>query len=194
MRTISAFAVILTGICLLPSVEAKDIIRDKSPDGKFALRVIEDEMGGRAAIIDLKSKVDVVELEIYQNYTEQAHLVWSKDSQRVAYFEPHRRGGNTTVYFRNGDTFEEVELPELPQCKNPPANKELHHVKTVESAAAPKKWLSSGALVLNVRSEDLMENEAETEQTGQTCSQDVTIAFDANHKASVRGVKQIRSD
>lgn len=176
--------------CFVASAEEKEIIEDKSPDGKFALRVIKDEQGGSAAIVDLKSIDEIVALEIYQNYTEEAHLVWSKDSQRVAYFEPDRRGGNTTVYFRKGDTFEEVELPELPECKNPPANKELHDVKTIESTTKPQKWLSSGALVLNVRSGDLMENETGTEQTAQTCSQDVTIAFDANHKASVKAAKQ----
>ena len=39
MRTISALAVILIGICLVPSLQAKDIIMDKSPDGNFALRI-----------------------------------------------------------------------------------------------------------------------------------------------------------
>jgi len=73
---------------------------------------------GELAIINLKSKQDVVGLEIYQNFTEEAHLVWSKDSQRVAYFEPDRRGGSTTVYFRKGSDFEEVSLPygDFPAC------------------------------------------------------------------------------
>jgi hypothetical protein len=50
-------------------------------------------------------------LEIYQNFTEEAHLVWSKDSLRVASFEPDRPGDSTTVYFRKGSEFEEVSLP-----------------------------------------------------------------------------------
>src|SRR5262249_40641084 len=160
-------------------LEAKDIIKDKSPDGKFALRITKEEEDRSVAIVDLKSKAEVVALEVYQNYTDEAHLVWSKDSQRVAYFEPDRRGGSTTVYFRKGDAFEEVELPEIPECKNPPPNKKVHHVKTVESRTSPQKWLSSGVLVLNVHAGDLMENEAGTEQTEQTCSQDVTISFDS---------------
>lgn len=133
MKTIAAFAFILIGNCLLPSLEAKDIIRDKSPDGKFALRITKAEPGGasawEAAIIDLKSKEDVATLEIYQTYTEQAHLVWSRDSQRVAYFEPDRRGGSTTVYFRKGSDFEEVSLPygdpygDFFECKDTPAEK-----------------------------------------------------------------------
>ena len=151
MKLIAAFAFILIGSCLLAAPEAKDIIRDKSPDRKFALRITKDDMGGSAAIIDLKGKGEVAALEVYQNYTEQAHLVWSKDSQRVAYFEEDRRGGSTTVYFRNGDTFENVDLPELPECKIHAATGETH-VKTIEATTAPQKWLSSGALVLRVRS------------------------------------------
>jgi hypothetical protein len=127
VRKISAFAVILIGNCLVPSLEAKDIIRDESPDGRFALRITKEDEGWGAAIINLKSKQDVVGLEIYQNFTEDAHLVWSKDSQRVAYFEPDRRGGSTAVHFRKGSEFEEVSLPygDFPACE------ESHLKKTV---------------------------------------------------------------
>jgi hypothetical protein len=185
-------------ICLLAeSAEPKDIIRDKSPDGKFALRITKAEPGGAAAsdaaIIDLKSKEEVVGLEIYQNYTEQAHLVWSKDSQRVAYFEPDRRGGSATVYFRIRSKFEEVELPssDFPECKHSTASEDATHVKTIGATTEPQKWLSSGALVLKMQSDELMENGEG--QFSQTCSQLVTIAFDANHKASVQSVEEVKS-
>ncbi len=191
VKTILALAVILIGNCLMPSLEAKDIIRDKSPDGKFALRIAKDEQGGSAAIIDLKSRGDVVTLETYQNYTEEAHLVWSKDSQRVAYFEPDRRGGSTSVYFRNGSEFENVELPDIPECKNSPKKGESH-VKTVETTTKPQKWLSSGALDLKVQLGDLMEKG--DNQRGQTCTQIVTVVFDSSHKASVQSVKRVKSD
>jgi len=115
-------------IALCHRLKRKDIIRDKSPDGKFALRITKAEPGGasawEAAIIDLESKADVAALEIYQNFSEEAHLVWSRDSQRVVYFEPDRRGGSTTVYFRKGFEFEEVPLPygnpygDFPECKD----------------------------------------------------------------------------
>jgi hypothetical protein len=128
VKTMSAVAVILILNCLVPSLEAKDIVRDKSPDGKFALRFTKMEEGGGAAIIDLKSKDDVVGLEVYQNQTDlfikQGHLIWSKDSQRVAYFEPDRRGGSTTVYFRIGSEFKEVSIPygdptgDFPACED----------------------------------------------------------------------------
>ena len=189
VRTISAFAVILVGYCLVPSLEAKDIIRDKSPDGKFALRVTKEGEGWGAAIINLKSKQDVVGLEIYQNFTEDAHLVWSKDSQRVAYFEPDRRGGSTTVYFRKGLEFEEVLLPygDFPACEEKPSEEDDgdKYLKTVEATTSPVKWLDSGELVLEQHSESEMEN-------GGTrgCGQTLTIAFDSDHKASVKSAKQ----
>jgi hypothetical protein len=124
VRTTAAFAVILIGNCLVPSLQAKDIIKDKSPDGKFALRITKDDMGGSAAIIGLKGKGLVATLETYQNYTEEAHLVWSKDSQRVAYFEPDRKGGSTTAYFWDSSEFKEVSIPygdptgDFPACED----------------------------------------------------------------------------
>ena len=174
------------------AAEPKDIIRDKSPDGKFALRITKEEQGWSAAIIDLKGKGDVVSLELYQSYTEQAHLLWSKDSQRVAYFEPDRRGGSTTVYFRKGDKFDAVDLPELPECKKPPPKEGENYVKTIETTTNPQQWLSSGALVLKVHLDDLMEKGEK--QWSRTCSQIVTIAFDSSHKASVQSAKRVKAE
>ena len=193
VKTMSAVAVILIVNCLVPSLEAKDIIRDKSPDGKFALRISKAEPGGTSAweatIIDLKCKADVAALEIYQTYTEQAHLAWSKDSQRVAYFEPDRRGGSTTVYFRKGSVFEEVSLPygNFPTCEDKLAETSSGdtYLKTLEATTRPVKWLHSGGLVLAEHSEGLMESGAT-----RACGQTITIAFDSNHKASVKSAKQ----
>jgi hypothetical protein len=186
VRTISAFAGILIATCLAPSLEAKDIIRDKSPDGRFALRITEGHEGRGAAIISLKSKADVVGLEIYQNFTEDAHLVWSNDSQRVAYFEPDRRGGSTTVYFRKGPEFEEVSLPDFPACEGKPSEKDSgdKYLKYVEATISPVKWLPSGDLVLDEYNESLMES-----GVTRGCGQTITIAFDVNWKASVESVK-----
>jgi hypothetical protein len=178
-------------ICLFAeAAEPKDIIRDKSPDGKFALRITKEDVGWGAATIALKSKEVVVGLEIYQSYTEKAHPGWSKDSQRVAYFEPDRSGGGTTVYFRTGSEFAGVELPssDFPECKQSAANKDAVHVKTIEETTSPQKWLSSGALVLKVYTDDLMDNAPD-----KTCTQLVTIAFDADHKASVQSAKEVKS-
>ncbi len=181
------FALAWLSICLFTeAANSKEIIRDKSPDGKFALRITGEDGGWSAGIIDLKSKEDVVSLEIYQNFTEEAHLFWSKDSQRVAYFEPDRRGGGTTIYFRKDSKFEQVELPELPECKHSGAKEETY-VKTIESTTKPQQWLSSGALVIKLHSDDLMENDR-----SRKCTQVITINFDSSGKASVQSAKRVK--
>ncbi|HMG05996.1 MAG TPA: hypothetical protein VK581_11070 [Chthoniobacterales bacterium] len=196
MRTIAAFALILIGNCFVSSLEAKDIIRDKSPDGKFALRFTRDDKGTwEAAIINLESKDEEAGLELYQNGNiEGAHLVWSSDSQRVAYFEPDRRGGGTKVYFRKASEFEEVPIPygdpykeDFAACEANRAEKSSGDTsgKDVEATSRPVKWLRSGELVLAVHFERLMEN-----GTTRACGQTITIAFDPDHKASVKSVKQ----
>ncbi len=188
MRTILTFAVILIANCLVPSLEAKDVIKDKSPDGKFALRIWKGEEGWDAAIVDLRSKKPVEYLDVYGNYVESMRLVWSKDSKRVAQFEPDRRGGTTYIYFRNGSKFEEVQFPyaEFPEChENVTGEEENKYVKTTELTESPKAWLKSGALVVGIDQSWLTEDGNE-----DSCSQTVTIVFDANNKASVQSVKQ----
>ena len=49
------------------SAAEKEIIKDKSPDGKFALRVWKGEEGWEAAIVDLRSKKPVEYLDVYGN-------------------------------------------------------------------------------------------------------------------------------
>ena len=189
MRRITVFAVILIGSFLVPLIEAKDIVRDKSPDGQFALQITKEDEGSAAAIINLKTKENVVGLDIYQNFTEDAHLVWSNDSQRVAFFEPDRRGGSTTVYFRQGSGFEEVSLSEIdfPDCEEKPSKQDTNdkYLKTIEATMSPVKWLSTGELVLEQHSESAMESGATRD-----CGQTITIAFDSAHKVSVKSAKR----
>ena len=108
MRTISALAVILIGNCLVPSLEAKDIIMDKSPDGNFALRIqLPKEAGDqpKVGMINLPTEEAVLELDCPPRCYEgnaKPKLLWFSDSQRVAYYTPHEHGGYTQVYFRRG--------------------------------------------------------------------------------------------
>jgi hypothetical protein len=183
------FIVALSVFCVVATVQAEDedIVKDKSPDGKFELQITQEAEGWSAAIVDRKSKEHVVKLDIYQNFTKTARLLWSKDSKRVAYFEPDRRGGGTTVYFREGSEWKEVSLPGFPSCEDKSAEKNSgdKYLKYLEETTRPVKWLSSGELVLAVRHEWEMESGA-THRCGQT----ITIAFDANHEPSIKSVKQ----
>jgi hypothetical protein len=186
MRAILTFAVILIVNCLVPSLEAKDVIKDKSPDGKFALRIHKGEEGWEAAIINLRTKEALADLDVYGNYVENMRLLWSKNSNRVAHFEPDRRGGTTHIYFRDGSKFEEVPFPsgEVFECHgNLTAEEEKKFVKTTEATESPKAWLKSGALVIAVDESWITEDGG-----GHSCSQTVTIAFDPNRKASVQSV------
>jgi hypothetical protein len=188
MRSLAIVAAILITNFLVPLTEAKDTIRDKSPDGEFALEITKEDEGWAAAIINVKTNQNVVGLDIYQNFTENAHLVWSKDSQQVAFFEPDRRGGSTTVYFRNGASFDEVSLAELdfPDCedKGPEQDSNDKILKGIESTTKPVKWLSSGELVLEQHFESEMESGATRE-----CGQTITMAFDSTHRPSIKSAK-----
>jgi hypothetical protein len=189
MKTFSiSCALLLTSALYLTAGEH---IYCKSPDGKFALRIWKGEEGWEAAIVDVRTKKSVVDLDVYGNYVEGARLVWSKDSKRVAHFEPDRRGGTTHIYFRNGSKFEEVPFPsgEVPECHgNLTAEEAKKFVKTTDATESPKAWLRSGALVIAVDQSWI------TKDGGGSCSQTVTIAFDANRKAFVQSVTDKKVD
>jgi len=192
MRTITLLASILIALGVVSLLQAEETTKDKSPDGRFALRIWKGEEGWEAAIVDVRTKKSVVDLDVYGNYVEGTRLVWSKDSKRVAHFEPDRRGGTTHIYFRDGSKFEEVPFPsgEVPECHgNLTAEEEKKFVKTTEATESPKAWLKPGALVIAVDESWITEDGG-----GHSCSQTVTIAFDANHKAFVQSVTDKKVD
>ena len=153
MRTIALLASILVVTSFVPSLKAKDVIKDKSPDGKFALRIAKGEKDREAAIIDVRTKKALLDLDVYGNYVENMRLLWSKDLQRVAHFELDRRGGTTHIYFRNGSEFKEIPLPQIPECDAPAKQDCDEYLKTLEYSAKPERWLKSGALLLAVHDE-----------------------------------------
>src|SRR6266436_4738793 len=184
MRTISALAVILIGNCLVPSLEAKDIITDKSPDGNFALRIQlpkEAEDQPKVGMINLPMEEAVLELDCHRCYEDNAkpRLLWFSDSQRVAYYTPHPDGGYTQVYFRRGSSFEEVQLPSIPNLTFP---RQQHppDERALTSISEPIRWLKSGALVLHQEQEKIVSGSA---------AQKVTIGFDKHGHESVLKVK-----
>ncbi len=142
--------------------------------------------------MDLRAKKPLADLEVYGNYIADMWLLWSKDSTLVAYFEPDRRGGTTSIYFRNGSKFEQVEFPqsELGEFDgNSKAEGDEKYLKTTEATTSPKQWLKSRALVVVIDESWLTEGGNE-----HHCSETVTIAFDANHKASVQSVTDKKVD
>lgn len=125
MKTKPLATIVLILGCFVATAEEKEIIRDKSPDGKSALRLTHGEEGWETAIVELPSKKKILDLEVLatsgdherqawvasvdtfqiEDYAKDAKLVWSGDSRRVAYFNENRDKHTMSVYFRNGDTF-----------------------------------------------------------------------------------------
>jgi hypothetical protein len=195
MRTIALFASILIATCCVPLLKAEEVIKDKSPDKKFALRMTHSEEGWDTEIIETATKKKVIDLESValsgdkdrivwmsdssepvERYGEEATLIWSRDSQRVAYYNLHRRNRTMSVYFRNGSSFEEVSLPEFPKCdeiKN-------QDVEIVHFGVKPIYWMDSGALSASV------EHWWRTpEGKLKTCEPTITMTFDAQRHASL---------
>ena len=171
------------GIWLTPSLQAKDLITDKSPNGSFALRIqLPKEAGDqpKVGMINLPTEEAVLELDCHRCYEDNAkpRLLWFSDSQRVAYYTPHPHGGYTQVYFRRGPSFEEVQLPSIPNLPFPRRGPTDEQALT--SISEPIRWLKSGALVLRQEEEKIVAGGA---------AQKVTIGFDKHGHGSVLKVK-----
>ena len=183
MKTGSLFPLVLIASCLTPSLQANDIIMDKSPDGNFALRIqLPKETGDqpKVSMIRLPTEEAVMELDCHRCYEGNAKpkLLWFSDSQRVAYYSPHPDGSYTQVYFRRGSSFEEVQLPSIPNLPFPRPGSPDEQALT--SISEPIQWLKSGALVLRQEQEKIVSGSA---------AQKVTIAFDKHGHGSVLKVK-----
>jgi hypothetical protein len=103
------------------SLTAGEHISSKSPDGKFGLRTNLTEFvpsHGDAAIIEVATNKVAVQLHGDEPAGSEK-LVWSKDSQRIASFRDDWQNGTTRIFFRNGATFEEIKMPELPSPELP---------------------------------------------------------------------------
>ena len=161
------------------TAHAGDIIKDRSPDGRFALQLSADPDEFVLALIDLGTHKELVSLNSFESpYANHSSLLWSPDSKRVAYTEDSRRGGYTTVYQQKGDGFEKLKLPELPDC-------EAKHVQKVyEASLSAERWLNASTLVLLNRGGWTTEDGGDGE-----CEKSVTITFDAKGKASIQKVR-----
>jgi lipoprotein NlpI len=161
------------------TAHAGELIKDRSPDGRFALQLSADQDAFELGLVDLGTHKELVSLaSLGSPYAKHSHLIWSPDSKRVAYTEDSRRGGYTTVYQQKGDRFEEVKLPNLPDC-------EAKHVQKVyEASLTLERWLNASTLVLLKRSGWTTEDGGDGE-----CEKSVTITFDAKGKPSIQKVR-----
>ena len=180
-----SFLLLLAVPLLLSSLQAADDLKYPSPDGKFAMLLTRTDEGNMTIqLIEVSSRKAVADLADTGNpYANECKMLWSPDSQRVAFFNSRRRGGTTTVYFRSESGFEEIALPEMPDCKRPAAKDDDEIIKGLGRITSPQRWDKSGALVLTV---------ADAWVTARTdvreCSQSITIAFNTGKKASIQKV------
>jgi hypothetical protein len=154
------------------------LTEDEKEEGRVKIQLI--EVSSRKVVLDLA--------ESGPPHSKYCKLLWSSDSQRVAFYEAIHRGGETTVYFRDDSGFTKSAVPERGGCATAAQKKELKAkgvLKFIEYNAVPKEWLKSGALVIvDDQGWETMDGEL------RGCTQTVTIAFDAKHKASVQHVTE----
>jgi hypothetical protein len=183
MRSVRLILIALSVVwlCMCTSVSAGDEIKFRSPNGKFAMRLA----GDISEIIDLKAGKTVLELEeVSGSWAKDSKLLWSPDSKYFAHFSADRRGGSTTIYRQKGDTeFEQVPLPEFPDCEKTNVGKEF------ETSLEPRRWLNATTLLVLAR--EAWSNEDDPNQTGE-CERTITISFDANGNASIQNIKKAK--
>jgi hypothetical protein len=195
--------------CLIASADGDEIIKDKSPDGKFALQLTSGKEGWDTAVIDAKTKKKVFDLETVatsgdkerirwassvdtfhiEDYAKDARLLWSNDSQRIAYFNEDRDEHTASVYFRNGDTFEEVALPELPRCEEI-KGEDPKYLSTVWYRLTPESWLDPQTLLTTFSGEWRRMNGETGAKAMIGCEQNVTFTFDVQRHASVAKIQK----
>jgi len=168
---------------------AEEEIKYLSPDGRLALRIIDEQ---KVELIEKASGEVMVDLgEAWHNPGQVSQiLVWSRGSKRVAYGNRGYKGGEVSVYFWDGSSFEQVALPEELPSPHIKFLKDCGAVKNYGGAATPLRWLESGELEL---SSDLM---MLCRGSGATCTGELrfTLAFDEQHHASVKKVGKTKTE
>ena len=148
-----ALILIAAGICLPFLVcTADEYVDSKSPDGKFALHVTRGDkqpFPQSDALIERATRKVIVDLDKDALFAPEAKLVWSGDSQRFAYVREtneYPQSVGTRVFQRNGATFDEIKLPDLPPPKLPSqasrSEKDRVYIK-------PVRWPDATSLELN---------------------------------------------
>jgi tetratricopeptide (TPR) repeat protein len=161
----------------MEKIKALMQIKYPSPNGRFALR----RTDGDVQLIENDSGNVIVDLG--EPWRRQV-LVWSADSKWAAYGNRGDKAGELKVYFWNGSAFQEVTLPDDLPSPGMPFRKDCGSVKNYGGAVTPLRWRKPGALEL---SSDLM---MLCRDSGDTYTSEIrfTLAFDAQHHASVKNV------
>jgi hypothetical protein len=180
-------ALLLTGA----QVYAGETIRHRSPDKRFAIRIVESANAEpRVELVALPSCNKVIELDPRLAGSGVA-LTWSPDSQRFAVgaeaaeHDPPGSFRAVEVYERAGDSFKKVELPDVryPEADWPKGTSR----KTGAEDIAALRWADAKTLVLERTTSSLYG--PNLEKLWRLTSE-VTIRFDKKGKPTVASVKK----
>ena len=162
----------------------------RSPDGLFGLQVVEDpetSRKDRVVLVEWATKrvLQVLSDPEHPEYPHKARLDWSEDSKRVAAYTGGRHDGGTRIFVRDGDTFAEVKMPDLPALPEKPSPKMAKQHKggfprmLTEYDLKFVRWLPSG-VVLNL-------SNCYSGAKGQLVwSIEITLDIDANRGATIK--------
>ena len=183
MKNLAALSSGLLAICGQAfSLYASEHITCKSPDRKFALRCVSADAqpyNGETAILDMATHKTV--LPVDPSWTlGQVKLVWSPDSQRVAYFTEKEKDYTTRIFLRHDSSFTEIRLPDLPSPKLP-ANATAGSDPEASTRTEPMRW--NGAHDL------LIEKELVNPTWGRAALK-VILDFNQEDRPSVRSTEQ----
>jgi len=180
-------ALLLTGA----QVYAGETITHRSPDKRFAIRIVESANAEpRVELVALPSRKKVIELDPRLAGSGVA-LAWSLDSQRFAVgaeaaeHDPPGSFRAVEVYERAGDSFKKVELPDVryPEADWPKGTSR----QTGAEDIAALRWAGATTLVLErTTSSPYGPN---LEKLWRLTSE-VTIRFDKEGKPAVASVKK----
>lgn len=150
-----------------PTATIAEILRDTSPDGKFAMRIKYDkDLNDRMLRADnpkpksniFSEAITIIELvslpdkeaaatlfnaaKDFGNYFHDITLLWSSDSKWCAFYFSFPRTGHTAVYHLSGEKFKAANKAEelTPPTKGSVRNEYI----------SPVRWVKPGVLQLDV--------------------------------------------
>jgi hypothetical protein len=152
-----------------------------SPNGEFAFLTTRGEEN-TIDLIDKESGKKLQRIDASDISSVSWRLLWAPDSRRFALMTKvgHPNQG-VDVYFRSGQEFQKVELPQLPEANIPD---KLKHGKSFPHWASlnwqeAEKWKSDGSLVVTVVS--MIDGEGSSIMATRT----VVLGFDQAGKARI---------
>jgi tetratricopeptide (TPR) repeat protein len=183
-----AALLLLSSLLSVSSLEAADLIGNKSPDGRFGL-LLKKNSEFEGSVIEIRSREELLDLGVLtRNFGKFGALLWSPDSKRLAAYSSARRGGDTAVYVFEGSKFVEIKVPDW----DAPLPKHENVTKVVEDDFYPLHWSGPDTLVLKREWELLTQRDGHNGEQNESESNGaaiLTLRFDSHNKASLQSAK-----